>query len=327
MSPRRNILGRLLLILAVLFSACAVAQNITGSIVGVVKDPTGAVVATAAVSITNTDTGVVVRKVKTDNNGDYSAPLLPIGHYSVIVEAQGFKKSTEQNIQLNVNDKLTVNVTLQVGATAENVVVEANPLQVELQSATATGLINGVQIRELALNTRNYEQLVTLLPGVSSSQATDQLYVGNFSPIGTNVVSFSIGGARTSENNWTIDGADNVDRGSNLTLLSFPSVDSIAEFKVLRGAYDPEFGRSGGAQVNVVTRSGTNLFHGTGYEFFRNDWLNANNFFNKRFTDPAKVLPRPPLRYNNFGWNLGGPVILPGYNGHNKTFFFFGEEF
>src|SRR5262249_57091261 len=108
------------------------------------------------------------------------------------------------------NDKLTVNATLQVGATTENVTVEANPLQVELQSATATGLIDGVQIRQLALNTRNYEQLVTLLPGVSSSQTTDQLYVGNFSPVGTNVVSFSIGGARTSQNDWTHDDHDTV---------------------------------------------------------------------------------------------------------------------
>ena len=325
----RESLCKLLLMIVAIMGATAAAQDITGSISGTVKDPTGAVMPNATVTITNTDTGVVVRRLKTDNGGNYSAPLLPIGHYSVQVQAPGFKKSVYNDIELNVNDKLTVNGQLSLGTTEETVVVEANPLTVDLQSAAATGLINGTQIRELSLNTRNYEQLVTLLPGVSSSQATDQLYVGAFAPIGTNVVSFSINGARTSENNWTIDGFDNVDRGSNLTLLSFPSVDAISEFKVVRGAYDPEFGRSGGAQVNVVTRSGARAFHGGGYEFFRNDVLNANSFFNKNTPDPTKVVARPPLRYNDFGWMLGGPVSIPGvYNeSKDKTFFFFSEEF
>src|SRR2546423_4852416 len=324
---RKNI-GKVCLILAVLTVAAA-AQNITGSIAGTVKDPSGAVLPKATVTLTNTDTGVVMRTVKTDASGNYSAPLLPIGHYSVTIEGPGFVKFVQQGIELNVNDKLTVNAQLQVGATGETVVVEANPLQVETQSAAAVGVVTATQIQELSLNTRNYEQLVTLLPGVSSSQTTDQIYVGAFAPIGTNVVTFSINGARTSENNWTIDGFDNVDRGSNLTLLSFPSVDAISEFKVVRGAYDPEFGRSGGAQVNVVTRSGTNRYHGSAYEFFRNDVLTANNFINKRFSDPAKFIPRPPLHYNNFGWTLGGPVSISGVYNKNKdkTFFFFSEEF
>ncbi|HEY6967838.1 MAG TPA: TonB-dependent receptor [Candidatus Angelobacter sp.] len=324
----RQTICKLFLFLVVLISCNALAQEVTGTIVGTARDSTGAVVPNATVTLTNTDTGVVVRTVKTDGSGGYSAPLLPIGHYSVTVEAPGFKTSVQKDIELNVNDKLTINAELQVGAKGEEVVVEANPLQVETQSATATGLMTGTEIRELSLNTRNYEQLVTLLPGVSSSQTSDQLYVGAFAPIGTNVVSFSINGGRTSQNNWTIDGLDNVDRGSNLTLLSFPSVDALEEFKVVRGAYDPEYGRSGGAQINVITRSGTNNFHGSAYEFFRNDWLNANSFFNKHVSDPTKVIPRPPLRYNDFGYTFGGPVAIPGvYNGHNKTFFFFSEEF
>lgn len=300
------------------------AQSITGSISGTVKDPTGAVVSSATVSVVNTDTGVTVRTLKTDGSGDYSAQLLPIGHYQITVEATGFSKSVRKGIVLNVNDKLTENLTLKVGSTQESVVVESNPVQVELNSATATGLIDGTQVRELSLNTRNYEQLVTLLPGVSSSATGSQIYAGAFAPLGTNVVTFSINGARTSENNWTIDGADNVDRGSNLTLLSFPSVDAIEEFKVVRGAYEPEFGRGGGAQVNVVTKSGTSAFHGSGYEFFRNDVLNANNFFSNK-----NGIKRPPLRYNNFGWTLGGPVVIPHVYNENKqkTFFFFSEEF
>jgi len=314
----------LLLVLLGTFISSMCAQSITGSISGTVKDPTGAVVSGATVSVVNTDTGVTVRTLKTDGSGNYSAQLLPIGHYQITVEAAGFSKAVRKRIDLNVNDKLTENMTLQIGSTQESVVVESNPLQVELNSATATGLVDGTQIRELSLNTRNYEQLVTLLPGVSSSATGSQIYAGAFAPLGTNVVTFSINGARTSQNNWTIDGADNVDRGSNLTLLSFPSLDAIDEFKVVRGAYEPEFGRGGGAQVNVVTKSGTSAFHGSGYEFFRNDVLTANNFFTNK-----AGLKRPPLRYNNFGWTLGGPVVIPHvYNEKKqKTFFFFSEEF
>ncbi|HEY7404422.1 MAG TPA: TonB-dependent receptor [Candidatus Angelobacter sp.] len=320
---QKNICWILLFILGTL-TTLTWAQNIAGSISGTVTDATGAVVPNAKVTVINTDTGVTIRTLKTDSAGSYSAPLLPIGHYRITVEAAGFSKSIQEGIELNLNDKLTVNAGLRVGSTSENIVVETNPVQVDLNSATATGLVDGTQIRELSLNTRNYEQLVTLLPGVSSSATSSQIYAGAFAPLGTNVISFSINGARTSQNNWTIDGADNVDRGSNLTLLSFPSVDAIDEFKVVRGAYDAEFGRGGGAQVNVVTRSGTSAFHGSGYEFFRNDVLTANNFFTNK-----AGLKRPPLRYNNFGWTLGGPVTIPHvYNeSRQKTFFFFSEEF
>ncbi|MGH9864795.1 MAG: TonB-dependent receptor domain-containing protein, partial [Candidatus Acidiferrales bacterium] len=173
-------------------------------------------------------------------------------------------------------------------------------------------------------NTRNYEQLVNLMPGVTYG-AGDQMYIGLANPSGqTNVVSFSINGQRNSANNWTLDGADNVDRGSNLTLLDYPSVDAISEFKVLRGQYSAENGRSGAGEINVVTKSGTNAFHGDAYEFFRNDKLAANNFFfNKQGT------ARPPLRYNDFGYTIGGPVFVPNhYNtAKDKTFFFFSQEF
>lgn len=300
------------------------SQEVTGSIAGTVKDQSGAVVSGATVTITNTDTNVVVRTVTTESNGDYAAPLLPIGHYTVAVEASGFKKAVQTGIELNVNDKLTISPTLELGQPQETVTVEASAVHVELQSVAAGNVVSGTQIRELALTSRNYAQLVSLVPGVSSTANTDQMYVGAFSPLGTNVVTFSMNGGRTSQNNWTIDGFDNVDRGANLTLLSFPSVDAISEFKVLRGQYDPEFGRAGGGQISVVTRSGTDSFHGGAYEFFRNDVLNANSFFNN-----AGNLKRPLLRYNNFGWNLGGPVYIPNvYNtARTKTFFFFSEEF
>jgi len=299
------------------------AQDITGNISGTVKDGTGAVVSGATVTVTNTDTNVVARRVSTGDSGNYVVPFLPIGHYSITIEKGGFRKATINGLQLNAHDELTQNAQLEVGTTQQEVTVIASPLQVELENAQTVGLIDERQMREIPLNNRNYEQLVNLQPGVTYGGG-DQLYFGTTNPSGeTNTVSFSINGQRNSGNNWTIDGADNVDRGSNLTLLAYPSVDAIAEFTTLRGNYNPEYGRSASGQIDVVTKSGTNRFHGDLYEFFRNDALNANNFF----TNQAK-LPRPPLRYNDFGYTIGGPVSIPHlYKGDNKTFFFFSNEF
>jgi outer membrane receptor protein involved in Fe transport len=300
-----------------------VAQETTGTIVGTVSDTSGAVVPKATVTVTNTDRNAVVRTLTTTNTGQYVAALLPIGHYSVSVTAPGYKVFTKSNIELNVNDRLSINGELSAGSVNETVNVQADSLQVETQSATAQGLINGTQIRQLALSARNYEEMVALTPGVASA-VSDTIYVGVETPGGgTNQVSYSINGTRFSQNNWTIDGADNVDRGGNFSLLNYPSVDAIQEFKVLRSMYDAEYGRGAGGQINVITRSGTSQFHGGAYEFFRNDVLNANRYMNNR-----EGLDRPPLRYNDFGWTLGGPVYIPGhYNKEkNKTFFFYSEE-
>ena len=164
----------------------------------------------------------------------------------------------------------------------------------------------------------NFEQLVTLQPGVASS-LPDQVAFGI-----TNTDSVSVNGARVSANNWTVDGADINDSGSNQTLLNVPSVDALQEFTLERSTYDAQYGRSGGGQVNVVTKSGTNQFHGDAYEFFRNNVLDANEYFNK-----GAGGSRPPLRYNDFGYTVGGPVFVPNhYNtDKSKTFFFFSEEF
>src|SRR2546426_977980 len=318
---------RILIAALVVTCTCAtvsVAQEITGSIVGTVTDSSGAIISGALVTTTNTDKNVDVRTVTTNQNGYYVVPFLPIGRYAVRVEAKGFKTYTRTGITLNVNDQLTINAELQPRDVKETVTVEADVTPIELQTATASGLITGAQIRELALNTRNYEQLVALTPGVSTGLASDQLYVGVTSPTGlSNQINFSINGNRPTQNNWSVDGADNVDRGANLTLLTYPSVDSIEEFRVIRGQYDAEYGRSSSGQINVITRSGTSVFHGGLYEFFRNDVLNANSFFNNR-----NSTPRPPLRYNDFGGTFGGPVFIPGhYNtDKKKTFFFFSQE-
>src|SRR5580704_4138130 len=277
---RRNSVALCALVSLCVCAAIASAQETTGSIVGTVTDAKGGVVPNAKVIVTNMDEQVVVRSLTTDERGEFSAPLLPVGHYSVTAEIGGFKKVTQSGFELNVSDKLAVNFTLEVGTVSESVNVEANALQVDTQSATATGVISGLQLRELSLNSRNYAQLVLLVPGASDSGNADQIFPGATAPIGTNLITFQINGNRREENNWQVDGADNIDRGSNLTLLSFPSIDAISEFRVVRGAYDAESGRSAGAQINVITRSGTSDLHGGVYEFFRNDILNANSFFN-----------------------------------------------
>lgn len=323
---RNNCLGVLMFafLLSSLFATLCSAQEITGTIVGTVQDAQNRVVPGAAITLTNTDRGITVSKVTTNDRGDYVAALLPIGHYSVTAELAGFKKATRSGVELNVDDHLTINFTLETGSVTENVTVQADVLQVDLQSTTAAGLISGTQVRELALNNRNYVQLAALMPGVTTGFASDQIEIGVTSFTGlSNQVNVSINGNRPTQNNWTIDGADNFDRGANLTLLNNPSVDSIAEFKILRGQYDPENGRSSSGEINVITRSGESTFHGGLYEFFRNDDLNANNFFNN-----SNRIARPPLRYNNFGGTLGGPLFIPGhYNtDRKKTFFFFSEE-
>ena len=307
-----------------LITAPLFAQETTGSISGTVTDSSGAFVKGATVTITNTDRAHVERVLTTDSKGHYVGSSLPIGFYSVKVEDAGFKTEVETSLALHVNDALTVNRTLATGSATEIVTVTADQVQLNLENGMSQGLINGTQIRELAMNNRNYEQLLLLQPGVSFGGASDQLYIGTSLPAGTsNQVAFSINGSRPTSNNWTIDGADNVDRGANLTLLSYPSVDAIAEFKTLRGNYLAEFGRNASGQIDVIIRSGTNSLHGSAYEFFRNNIFNANTYFNK----VAALTPRPLLRYNDFGGTLGGPVFIPKvYDGRNKTFFFFSYE-
>lgn len=323
----RRALGRLFPFAAALLFAAGPAggQEVTGSISGTVTDSSGAAIRGATVDLTNIDRGQSVRKLTTTSAGFFTATSLPLGTYTVRISDPGFKTETVTELALHANDALTVNRTLSVGSSNEVVSVTADQAQLNLENATSAGLITGAQLNELVLNNRNYEQFLQLQPGVVYGGATDQLYVGSTAPSGTsNTVNFSVNGGRNTSNNWTVDGADNVDRGANLTLLTYPSVDAIAEMKTLRGQYSAEFGRSASGQVDVITKSGTNAFHGTAYEFFRNDVLNANAWGNK-LSPP--VQPRSKLRYNDFGGTIGGPIWLPHlYNGHNESFFFFSDE-
>ncbi len=329
---------RILFVVLILFTfiSIAAAQEITGSIVGTVKDANGAAVAGATVTITNSDTKLVVRTVTTNDDGEFTAPLLPVAFYDITVEATGFKKNLDQRVKLNVNERRTVDVSLQAGNIAETVTVTSEQLQVDTQTATASKVISGTQIVELSLNNRNWAQLITLSPGVSPNVA-DQIYVGTTNASGqSNQMNFSVNGVRQSSNTYTVDGADTTDRGANLTVQTYPSVDAIREFVLLRGLYPAESGRSSGGQVNVITKSGSSKFHGDLYEFWRNEKLNANTFSSNRTAplglDANGKARRAPLRYNDFGGTVGGPLVFPrfGEGGPSlikgKTFFFFSEE-
>jgi hypothetical protein len=325
------------IVLCVALVSAAAAQEITGSIVGTVKDANGAAVKGATVTVTNSDTKLVVRTITTNDDGEFTVPLLPVAFYDISVEATGFKKHIDERVKLNVNERRSVDIALETGNVTETVTVTSEQLQVDTQTATASTVINGTQIVELSLNNRNWAQLITLSPGVTSNVA-DQIYVGTTNPSSgqSNQMNFSVNGVRQSSNTYTVDGADTTDRGANLTVQTYPSVDAIREFVLLRGLYPAESGRSSGGQVNVITKSGSSQFHGNLYEFWRNDKLNANTFFTNRNkplgVDANGKAIRAPLRYHDFGGTLGGPLVFPrfGEGGSSvvrgKTFFFFSEE-
>jgi hypothetical protein len=313
---RWNLPLALVAIIILATSIAAFAQDITGDIRGIVHDPSGAVISGAKVQIINMDRNTVTRDLTTGADGSYVATYLPVGHYKVTVTAKGFATYTASDIVINVNDRRNVDAKLQVGSAADTVNVQESPVQIDTETSESAGVLNGTQIRELAVLSRNFVQLVTLQPGVSSDMATDQFFVGASNPTGlSNQVNIVVNGSRPSQNSFLIDGADDMQRGADLLLLAYPSIDSIAEFKVARSNFLPEHGRSSSGEVSVITRGGTNQFHGSAYEFFRNDKLNANNYFNNR-----AGVARPPMRWNDWGFTIGGPIQK------DKTFFFYSQE-
>lgn len=302
---------------AACFSHLAFTQELAATLTGTVTDPSGAVVQGATVTIHSNETNTDVRTVSTDASGNYTATNLPPGNYTVTVKQTGFQTYTAQNVVLEVAQKHTVNAQLKTGQLSETVTVQETTTPVQTSTAAEAGTITGTQVRELELNNRNFEQLVILQPGVTNG-LPDQVGFGL-----SNSTTISVNGARVTSNNWTVDGADINDSGSNGTLLNVPSVDAIQEFTLERSMYDAQYGRSGGGQVLVATKSGTNQFHGDAYEFVRNDFFNANDFFSN-----STGTPRAIERYNNFGFTIGGPLYVPKlYKKQvSKTFFFWSEE-
>ncbi len=287
-----------LTVLVLLLAVPVLAQRFTAAIRGNVTDPSHAVIAGAKVALKNEATGLA-RTAVTNEAGNYSFADLPVGSYEVEVAFTGFKSAARTRIVLNVADAREVNVQLATGDIAEAVSVEASSYAVKTVGAEIAGLTSGDQVRELPLNGRNFLQLTLLQPGVTP---TDGLNTANKGLLGGADISVS-GGSITS-NMWLVDGADNMDHGSNRTILVYPSVDAIEEFKIQRNNYGAEFGQAGGAQINVVTRGGTNTFHGSGYYFARRDSWNATNYFLKQ-----AGLPRAPLKWDDFGATVGGPIL------------------
>jgi hypothetical protein len=312
------------------------AQDVTARIDGQVTDPAGAVIPKATVTLTNNKTGEV-RTLESNDEGGYTITQIQPGTYDLSVRAQGFKEYLSKSLELNVNDRKTINIPLETGAVTEQVTVttEAPLLQT---SPTVGDVVENRRVVELPLNNRNFMQLLTLVPGVTGS-GTSEIGIGL-----TNTVDFSINGTRRNSINFLVDGVSNSDVGSGITLLAIPTVDSIQEFRVITSVPTAEFGKSGGGVVNLITRGGGQDFHGGFYEFLRNDRLNANTFLNNAAgtfgpnDQQVKLglnavgeerVPRPKLRYNNFGYLVSGPVMIPGLfnEKREKTFFFFSEEF
>src|SRR5580698_10031588 len=278
------------------------AQKDAGAIVGLVRDPSGAVVAGAKVTITDVDRGSQLT-VSTNDEGQYVASPLRIGSYNVTVEKQGFKKAVAGPVQVNIQDRVGVDLKLQPGMATEVVTVSSERPQLETETSELGQVVDSQRINALPLNGRNYAQLALLGVGVAAAEPGSRVET---------TYGFSANGARSLQNNFLLDGIDNnANLGDVLNGAAYvvqPAVDAIAEFKVETNSYSAEFGRGNGAIMNAVIKSGTNQFHGDLWEFLRNDKFDAINAFD--------IFGQQPYKQNQYGFTLGGPVVK------NKLFFF-----
>ena len=307
-------------------SATALGQELAATLTGTVSDPSGAVVAGATIVVHSEETGADIRSVTTNDGGNFNITNLPAGRYTVTVKNSGFQTFVANEVILNVAEKHTLNVQLTTGKATATIMVTAENIAIQTTTAEESGTVTGDQVRELALNNRNFEQLILLQPGVAN-QLPDKVGFGL-----ANNTSISVNGARTGANNYTVDGADINDSGSNGTLLNTPSIDAIQEFTLERSNYDAAFGRSGGGQIVVATKSGTNQWHGSAYEFNRNNFYNANTFGGRASIAAGQPLSSadtvPIERYNDYGFTLGGPLFIPKlfHPEKDRTYFFWSEE-
>ncbi len=305
-------IGAMLIIPAflMLFLALPVsAQKTSGQISGNVTDQGGAALPDATVTATQVGTGLQ-RTVTTSGEGNYTIPDLPIGLYKISVTKTGFKETVADNVTVNVSTSTRQDFSMQIGQVGERVEITADAVQVETQTGTVGEVVTGEQVRELPLNGRSFVQLTQLQPGVSAQNNFDSKNKGLFAG-----VDFSVNGNSAQSNLFLTDGANNNDTGSNRTILLYPSIEAIAEFKSLRNSYGPEYGQAAGAIISIVTRGGENQFHGSLFYFGRNDKLNATEFFTNRGGQK-----KDKLRRNDFGFSLGGPIIK------DRLFFFYSQE-
>ena len=303
------------LALALTLSVGLRAQDVKGDIRGTVTDEQGSAVAGAEVTITEPSTGAT-RTATSAGDGVYTFTDLQPGRYTIRATHAGFKATETTGIELHSADSLVFNVALKVGAVSEQITVEASAIQVETTNGELSGLINGTQVVQLPLNGRNYMQLVLTVPGVATGEG--------FSAQGKGLQGgsdLSISGGAVDSNLWLVDGAHNNDVGSNRTIMVFPSVDAIDEFKIERNSYGAQFGGASGAQISIITKKGGNDFHGNVYYFGRNDALNTfNTFVKSGCLASGTPCIKNKLRRNDFGYTIGGPVKK------DKVFFFFSEE-
>jgi hypothetical protein len=304
---KRAVLG--LILAAGLLPASLVAQAVTGTILGSVTDTSGAAVPGTTVTLTNAGTGLV-RVVVTDSNGEYTVPSLPTGLYRLAAELPGFKTAMLSDIQLGVDQRLRFNISLEVGTVSETVTVSGTSPLVQISSSELGTTVQEEQIRTLPLNGRNFVNLTRTVPGVVRGIPGANID-GAGSLAWRASASFSANGQRPRDNNYMLDGVDNNETWLQ-TVVLFPSVDALDEFKLQTSTYSAEFGRSLGGVVNLQIKSGTNAMHGSLFEFMRNDALDANNFFNNR-----AGRPKPPFSQHQYGGTIGGPILK------DKTFYFF----
>lgn len=310
----RSIVPRSLVCAIVAITSAFAQTAVTGKIVGTILDPSGAAVTGAIVTVQSTGTNLS-RQAVTDSNGMYTVPLIPPGNYSVTVSANGFKTGTAPSVAVAVTETATANMTLELGQANQTISVESSAEMVNTESATLGHVVGEKAVRDLPLTNRNYTQILALSPGVASA-------VTNAATLGRATQEMNVNGGRIMDNSFQMDGSDvstmQTARGGDIVSaagISIPNPDAIEEFKVQTGLYDASYGRGAGSSVNVVTKSGTNSFHGVLYEFLRNDKLNANDFFLNSTSQP-----RAKFRQNQFGGTVGGPVIK------DKLFFFFAYQ-
>ncbi len=287
------------------------AQLTTADILGTVTDPTGAVVPNASITILSLETHEQ-RTATSSASGEFQVTLLPVGHYSITIKAPGFKTSDITNLAVEAGDRARADAHLETGGETEVVNVEAQTPLLQADNATVSSTITAVAVQDLPLNGRNFVQLVALVPGANEGQGNGLSSGGRPDDRRTNAAGLSVNGQDSSLNNWVVDGVDDNERIIG-TIGVKPNVEGIQEITVETNSYAAEAGRTAGGVINIVTRSGTNQFHGSVYEYLRNDALDARNFF-------QTTGRKPELRQNQYGGSIGGPIF------RDRTFFFFDYE-
>jgi hypothetical protein len=302
--------GKASAVLAFCIAAAGIAwaQETTGTFLGTIHDPSGAPIARAKVTATEAGT----RRVHTtvcDDTGNYSLALLPVGTYELAAEAAGFKRGVQQDVMLHLGENLKVSFTLELGAVTESVEVSATYTRINTENASMSATVGSRDMQGIPVNGRNFNEFLGMLPGTVSTIPNEP------NPLAFNRAGASMSGTRPGHNNWSQDGIFNMDIGAGGNFNDSVPIETIAELRVVSTNYDAQYGVEGGAQVDVVTKSGTKQFHGHMEEFFRNDKMDTRNFFSQTV---------PPLRFNSPGFSVGGPLYIPKvYNRErNKTFFF-----